>query len=321
MRKIAFVFPGQGSQKVGMGREMAEHFRQAQEIFAIADETLGFSLSSLCWDGPEEELRKTVNTQPAILAMSIACYKAVTAEGIEPFIVAGHSVGEYAALVAAGALNFHDALKLVRKRGELMHAAGESSPGTMAAIIGMDYDAITEACEIANAAGVVEIANFNTPEQTVISGEVQAVERAIEIIKGKGAKRVAPLNVSAAFHSSLMKSAAEELSIEFDRVTFRDPLIPVVVNISAEPLTDRHRIKEALKQQILGNVMWVDTVKTIISRGADTFVEIGPGKALCGMIKKIDKYMQAYNVEDKESFIKATTSVREELCLEGSAKE
>jgi len=316
MRKIAFVFPGQGAQKVGMGREMAERFPEAREVFDKADRTLGFSLSNLCWEGPEEELRKTVNTQPAILTTSVACLRMLEREQIAPIMVAGHSVGEYAALVAAGVLTFEEALKLVRRRGELMQEAGNTAPGTMAAVIGMEYQVIREACAQAEMTGVVEVANFNTPDQIVISGECDAVAKATEILKEKGARKIAPLNVSAAFHSSLMKSAAGQLAAEFDRYSFRNPRVPLVANISALALKDGISICSALKKQILGNVLWADSIKYMISSGVDTFIEVGPGKALSGMIRKIDRYVQVFNVEDSESFDKAREVSADELILE-----
>ncbi|MGV8121734.1 MAG: ACP S-malonyltransferase [Candidatus Xenobiia bacterium LiM19] len=316
MRKIAFVFPGQGAQKVGMGREMAERFPEAREVFDKADSTLGFSLSNLCWEGPEEELRKTVNTQPAILTTSVACLRMLEREQITPIMVAGHSVGEYAALVAAGVLTFEEALTLVRRRGELMQEAGNTAPGTMAAVIGMEYKVIREACAQAAMTGVVEVANFNTPDQIVISGEHCAVAKATEILKEKGARKIAPLNVSAAFHSSLMKSAAGQLAAEFDRYSFRNPRVPLVANISALALKDGISICSALKKQILGNVLWADSIKYMISSGVDTFIEVGPGKALSGMIRKIDRYVQVFNVEDSESFDKAREVSADELILE-----
>ncbi|MDQ7824640.1 MAG: ACP S-malonyltransferase [Candidatus Eremiobacteraeota bacterium] len=313
MKNVAFVFPGQGAQKVGMGCDLAQTFKKASEAFKRADAILEYPLSRLCWEGPEDELRKTSNTQPAILTTSIACNQALVQAGITPVAIAGHSVGEYAGLVAAGVLSFDDALRLVRRRGELMQEAGDEAPGTMAAIIGMDYDAIKEACTEAHPTGIVEIANFNTPEQIVISGEVRAVQRAMEIIKEKGARKVAPLNVSGAFHTRLMKTAAEKLAVELEHVHFSRPSVPVVVNTTASALRDALQIKEALKHQILGNVLWVDSVKKMISLGVDTFVEVGPGKALCGMIRKIDKYVHIYNVEDSESLKKTVEAIRSEV--------
>lgn len=314
MRKNAFVFPGQGSQKAGMARDLAISYSEAMEIFELADRIMGFCLSKLCWEGPEEELRKTINTQPAILTTSIACLKTILREGITPLIVAGHSVGEYAALVAAGVLNFEDALLIVRKRGELMHEAGLASPGTMTAIIGLDCDTIRKVCS--EIKGIVEIANFNSPDQIVISGEISAVHSAMERLNEKGARRVVPLSVGAAFHSSLMKSAAEKLAQELDNIRFREPRIPVVVNISAKALNDSSSIKEALKRQILGSVLWTDSVKTMISAGVDTFIEVGPGKILGGMIRKIDKYVQIFNVEDTKSLERTKEAMKNTVSVQ-----
>ncbi len=295
---MTVVFPGQGAQKVGMGLDFYNGSESARQIFSKADELLGYSISELCFNGPEEELVKTNNTQPAIFVDSIAAWTLFKEKGFLPSLMAGHSVGEYAALAASGVISFEDALRIVALRGKLMHEAGKESPGTMAAIIGLDYETIKKCCMDSYAAGVVEIANFNTPEQIVISGEMAAVERAGDLIKSKGAKKVVPLKVGAAFHSRLMKPAAQILASELDNVTFSKPQIPVVMKVTGKIATDPAEIKETLKKQMLASVMWVDSIRTMISLGKTIFVEAGPGKALSGMIKKIDLNTKTLNIED-----------------------
>lgn len=304
MSGVAFIFPGQGAQYVGMGRDFARDYLQVQEIFEIADKTLGFPLSKLCWEGPEEELKQTINTQPAIVAVSLAGLKILTDEGFYPEVVAGHSVGEYAALVAAGVLDVPDALRLVRKRGQFMQEAGEKYPSTMAAILGLSREKTEEACKVASETGVVEIANLNCPEQVVISGEIKAVEKAREIALQMGAKRAIPLAVSAAFHSSLMQEPAVKLAKELDEIEFQEPLIPLVANESAHYLTAASEIKSALKRQITSKVLWEDSIRAMLENGVDTFVEVGPGTVLSGMIKKISKEVNVLNVQDSISLEK-----------------
>ncbi len=304
MTKKAFVFPGQGAQKIGMGLDLFNNFQLAKDLYAQADEILNFKLSELCFNGSEEELTKTINTQPAIYVMSIAVYKVMNEMGIKPDITAGHSIGEYAALTAAGVLSFEQGLKLVRERGRLMNEAGIRQPGTMAAVIGMTYENVKKCCMEAYQAGIVEIANFNSPEQIVISGEIAAVERAMEIIKLKGAKRVIPLKVGAAFHSRLMKDAAEAFVKSIDEAEFNQPAIPVVANVSAAIMTDPEELREALKKQMLSSVLWVDSIKAMADFGTDIFIEAGPGKALSGMIKKTNLSLKTINVEDMVSLKK-----------------
>ncbi|MCL5773250.1 MAG: ACP S-malonyltransferase [Firmicutes bacterium] len=304
MSGVAFVFPGQGAQYVGMGRDFSRDYFQAQEVFETADKTLDFSLSKLCWEGPEEELKQTVNTQPAIVAVSLAGFKILTEEGFYPEVVAGHSVGEYAALVAAGVLDVPDALRLVRKRGQFMQEAGEKYPSTMAAILGLSREKTEAACKVASEVGVVEIANLNCPDQIVISGEINAVEKAREIALQMGAKRALPLAVSAAFHSSLMQEPAVKLARELDEIEFQEPQIPLVANESANYLMASAEIKSALKRQITSKVLWEDSIRAMLEKGVDTFVEIGPGTVLSGLVKKISKEVNVLNVQDSVSLEK-----------------
>lgn len=275
MKTAAFVFPGQGAQKIGMGLDFFEHSDIAKEYYCQADDILGFSLSDLCFRGSEDELVKTVNTQPAIYVLSVIAWRILEEKGIKPEVAAGHSVGEYAALTAAGVLSFEQGLKLVRERGRLMHEAGLKAPGTMAAIIGLDYENVKKCCMDSYQAGTVEIANFNSPEQIVISGEIPAVERAMELIKAKGARRVIPLKVGAAFHSGLMADAAEQFAKVLDNADFSEPKFPVVANATAELLKNAEDMRVALKKQMLGSVLWVDSVKEMAAFGSSLFIEAG----------------------------------------------
>ncbi len=286
MKKFAFVFPGQGSQSVGMGRELFESFDSARKVFETADQALGFEFSKTMFEGPEDELTRTINTQPALLTASIAALEVLKAEGFTPQFAAGHSVGEYAALVCAGALQFADAVKLVRRRGELMHEVGSSTLGTMAAIIGLSSDQVREAVEAAQSAGVVDVANYNSPVQTVITGEPDAVAEAGRIAKEMGAKRVLPLKVSGAFHSRLMKPAGQAMRAELECVTIADPAISIVANVTADYVNSADAVRKSLAEQVSGSVRWVESIQKIAADGAETFVEVGPGNVLAGLISR-----------------------------------
>ncbi|AWX56971.1 MULTISPECIES: ACP S-malonyltransferase [Brevibacillus] len=290
MGKIAFVFPGQGSQFVGMGQALSEQSEAARHIFEQADEALGFSLSGLCFEGPEEELKLTANTQPAILTASIAVMAALNEKlpDYKPAFVAGHSLGEYSALVAAGALSFADAVKTVRARGQFMEEAVPAGQGAMAAVLNLDRAALHAVCEEVTASGhPVQLANINCPGQIVISGSAEGVKLAGEKAKEAGAKRVLPLNVSGPFHSSLMQPAADKLQAVLAGVTVQEATVPVVANVTARPVSEATIIVDQLVQQVSAPVLWEDSVQWMVEAGVTTFVEIGPGKVLAGLIKKI----------------------------------
>lgn len=290
MTQIAFVFPGQGSQKVGMGQDWAERYDAATQVFAEADEVLGFSLSRLCWEGPAEDLQLTANTQPAILACSVAMHRVVAGAGLTPVALAGHSLGEYSALVAAGALDFATALKLVRRRGELMQEAVPVGVGAMAAIMGLDADGVEDAARRASGKQVCSVANLNSPQQTVIAGHKEAVERAVVLAKEAGARIAKMLPVSAPFHSPLMRPAREGLEPLLAEAEFRDPAVSVVTNIDAAPSTSGAAARDALGRQVDGPVRWVESVRWMIDEGgAETFLEVGFGKTLTGLGKRIDR--------------------------------
>ncbi|PRX27455.1 [acyl-carrier-protein] S-malonyltransferase [Orenia metallireducens] len=304
MGKVAFIFPGQGSQQVGMGADLVKEFVVAKETFKEADNALDIDVSKLCFEGPAEDLQQTSNTQPAILTASIAVYRVLKEKGIEPDIVAGHSLGEYSALVAAGVLDFTDAVKLVRKRGQLMEASDPSGKGTMAAIIGLNGKEVEAVCQKASTAGIVEPANYNCPGQIVISGEKEGVEKAAELAQEAGAKKAIILNVSGPFHSSLMESAAKELSKELEGISFNDAQVPVVTNVDAEFTTQSGDFAQALIEQISGSVRWEESIKAMIENGVDTFIEVGPGRVLKGFMRRIDRKVTALNVEDLASLEK-----------------
>lgn len=300
---IAFVFPGQGAQKVGMGKPLAESFSVCREVFAEADAALGESLSTLCFEGPADTLLLTENTQPAILAMSIAVLRLVESRGVRASFAAGHSLGEYAAHVAAGTLSFADALRTVRRRGRYMQEAVPVGEGAMAAILGLDADKVSIACAetmTALAGRVVSPANLNAPGQVVIAGHAAAVARASERAKELGAKRAIPLAVSAPFHCALMKPAEERLAPELRALATSDPKIPVVANVDAEPKRDAGAAIDALIRQVSSPVRWEEVVKRLVAEGATTFVELGPGSVLAGLIKKIDRGVTTLSVEDEE---------------------
>lgn len=302
MGKIAYIFPGQGSQYVGMGAAAADEFAAAQDVFAAADGALGEKLSALCFHGPEEALRQTVNTQPAILATSIALWQAFQAGAPAPDYVAGHSLGEYTALVAAGSLAFADAVRTVRTRGQLMEEAVPSGEGAMAAVLGLAREQLADICRDASKVhGAVELANLNCPGQIVISGTAAGVAAVSEQAKTAGARRVLPLAVSGPFHSSLMAPAAERLGDVLNEVDVRDAHVPVVSNVSAEPLTRATDIRTALVRQVASPVLWEDSVNWMIAQGVDTFVEIGPGRVLSGLVRKIARRTTVYSVEDVQT--------------------
>jgi [acyl-carrier-protein] S-malonyltransferase len=286
---LAFVFPGQGSQAVGMGRALADAFPESRAVFEEADQALGFALSRLCFEGPEEELRLTANTQPAILASSVAAFRALEARGLRPQWVAGHSLGEYSALVAAGSLSLADALRTVRRRGEYMQEAVPVGVGAMAAILGLDLAAIESACAEAAQGQVVAPANINCPGQVVIAGHKEAVARAIEACKARGNKRAIPLPVSAPFHCALMLPAQERLAADLATLALRDPAVPLVNNVDARVVRSAGECREGLVRQVSGAVRWQQSVELLQQQGVTRYVEVGPGTVLTGLVKKIDR--------------------------------
>jgi [acyl-carrier-protein] S-malonyltransferase len=309
--RIAFLFPGQGSQTVGMGRELAEKFPTAAAIFAEADEALSFPISKLCFEGPEEDLRLTENTQPAILTVSVAAWRVLKEHGIEPAYAAGHSLGEWSAHVAAGTISFADAVRAVKARGRAMQQAVPAGEGAMAAILMLDAAQVAEACaEAAAATGQpVAAANLNSPTQTVISGAKAAVEKAAEIAKAKGARRAVMLPVSAPFHSPLMQPAQEEVARVLGGIQLDHPAIPVASNVTGELITSARETRDALINQVTGTVKWVDCINALAAAGANTFIEAGPGKVLTGLMKQIAPEQKALNVEDLASLEKTLTEL------------
>lgn len=306
MGKIAFVFPGQGAQTVGMGQDAYAQFEASRAVFDAADRALGFSISKLAFEGPDEELKMTANTQPALLATSVALLEAFKARGVKPDFVAGHSLGEYSALVAAGVLGFEDAVRLVRARGQFMEQAVPSGQGAMAATLGADRDALEALCrDVSRSVGQVELANVNCPGQIVVSGTAAGVAAVAERGKEAGAKRVIPLEVSGPFHSSLMKPAADRLAGELAGVAFRDASVPVVANVTARAVSSGETLRGLLIEQVVSPVLWEDSVRYLIDQGVDTFVEIGSGAVLAGLIKKIDKTVQVVSVNSAAAVAEA----------------
>ncbi len=313
MSKIAFVFPGQGSQTVGMMKEMYDNYDVVKNIFKEADEALGFSITQMCFEGPEDQLRLTYNTQPAILTCSVAANAVLAEHGFQADVAAGHSLGEYSALVAAGALSFADAVVAVRKRGQFMQEAVPVGEGSMAAVMGMESDKIITICQAAEqeTGKAVQAVNFNCPGQVVIAGAVDGVNKAIEELKAQGAKRAILLPVSAPFHSTLMQPAAERLAETFEGVTFNDAKLPVYANVTAKPVVKGEEIKALLIKQAASPVLWETTVNNMIADGVTDFVEVGPGKVLCGFTKKINKAFTPLNVEDLASLEKTLAYLKE----------
>ena len=301
---IAFLFPGQGSQAVGMGKDLAEKYPIAHQTFEEADAALGIALSQLCFDGPEDRLRLTENTQPAILTVSVAAWRVLNESGIKPTLAAGHSLGEYSAHVAAGTISFADALRAVRNRGRYMQEAVPVGTGSMAAILGMSPENVSAVCSDAAQGEVCQPANINSPEQIVISGHAAAVERAVKLAVERGAKRAKILPVSAPFHSALMMPAQERLAVELQQLPFSNPQFHVVCNVDAVPVQAPDAARDALIRQVTGSVRWVESMQWLIAQGVQTFIEIGPGKVLCGLMRQIDRSKKCLNVEDESSLKK-----------------
>jgi len=305
MSATAFLFPGQGSQAVGMGKELAANYEIARRTFAEADDALGYKLSQLCFEGPEDQLKLTEITQPAILTTSVAVFRVLLEKGARFHFAAGHSLGEYSAHVAAGTLSFADAVRTVRNRGKYMQEAVPVGQGAMAAILGMQLDALEAVCREAAQGESVAPANINSPSQIVISGAAAAVQRAADLAKAKGAKRAIMLQVSAPFHCALMQPAQDRLATDLRALNFSDPIVPVIKNIDGQPTTSGNDAREALIRQVTGAVQWVKSVETLRNSGVTHFVEVGPGKVLCGLTGQIHKGANCANAEDEASLQKA----------------
>ena len=300
-RALAVIFPGQGSQSPGMGKDLAEKFPVARQVFEEADDALGFAISRLCFEGPAEDLQLTENTQPAILTVSVAAFRTMKDEGISaPAFVAGHSLGEYSALVAAGALSLSDAVRTVRARGRYMQEAVPVGTGAMAAVLGGELEAIQRICEEASEGQICSVANLNSPGQVVIAGNTEAVDRAIERLSGV-AKRAIKLKVSAPFHCALMKPAQDRLAADLERLEFREPAMQIVTNVDARATTAPDELRDALVRQVSAPVRWVDSMQLLVEQSVGTFVEAGPGKVLSGLMRQINRDAKMLNVEDAAS--------------------
>jgi len=301
MGKVAFIFPGQASQYPGMGKELAEKYGAARAVFEEADKALGFSISKICFEGTEDELKLTANTQPAILTVSVAAHRVLAEKGVTADFVAGHSLGEYSALVAAGSLNFSDAVKLVRKRGTYMQEAVPAGQGSMAAVMGLSPTVVLDVCKKAAQGEICSPANLNSPEQTVISGHVGAVKRAVEIASQSGAKRAVVLAVSAPFHSALMMPAQEKLERDLVSTKFADLQMPLVTNVDADSIRKGEEARSALVRQVTMPVRWEESMRMLLDEGVNTFVEVGPGRVLTGLMRQIERSVTTLNVEDEKS--------------------
>ena len=303
MGKLAFLFPGQASQYTGMGKDLADKYPAARAVFDEADRTLDFSVSELCYSGSEDDLKLTANTQPAILTVSVAAFRVLAEKGITPDYVAGHSLGEYSALVAAGSLSFAEAVRLVRHRGTYMQEAVPAGQGAMAAILGLAPAQVADICKHAAEGEVVAPANLNTPDQTVISGSAAAVKRAVQLASASGAKRAVVLAVSAPFHSELMLPAQQRLEPELRATEFAALRVPLVTNVDAEIITSGEDACEALIRQVSLPVRWEESVRVLVDAGVSTFVEVGPGRVLNGLLRQIERSVHGYNVEDEKSML------------------
>lgn len=306
--KIAFIFPGQGAQYTGMGKEIYKKYSEARDVFDEASEVLKFDIAKLCFEGPDEELMKTENTQPAILTVCVALTKVMQKKGINADVTAGLSLGEYSSLVLSGAIEFKDAVKLVKNRGKYMQEVVPMGVGAMAAIMGLENNIVEDICKKASDLGIVEPANYNCPGQLAIAGEVKAVEKAIELAKEKGAKKAVLLPVSAPFHCSMLKQAGELLKYDLENISINELTIPVISNVTAQYVKSAD-VKDLLIKQVSHSVLWEQSIKRMIDDGTDTFIEIGPGKTLTGFMRRIDKSKAAYNFEDEETLTKILTSL------------